>query len=111
MLVLVIPQIKTLVFVFNLRLRIVPDVPRIICKQIVSEGPKKSKTFWASVLEEAGAARTLVAACHLVKFYSSHLKMFVKIKVGIIVAVDKLTVYTTSVLVFTFYSKVTFAYS
>ena len=30
--------------------------------------------------------------------------MFVKIKVGIIVAVDKLTVYTTSVLVFTFYS-------
>ena len=32
MLVLVIPQIETLVFVFDLRLHIVPDVTTIICK-------------------------------------------------------------------------------
>ena len=32
MLVLVIPQIETSVFVFNLRLHIFPDVTRIICK-------------------------------------------------------------------------------
>ena len=32
MLVLVIPQIETSVFVFNLRLHIVPDVTRIISK-------------------------------------------------------------------------------
>ena len=35
MLVLVIPQIETSVFVFNMRLRVVPDVNRSICKKIV----------------------------------------------------------------------------
>ena len=52
MLVLVITQIETLLFFFNLSLHIVPDVTRII---YVSEGLKKSKTFWASVLVETGA--------------------------------------------------------
>ena len=51
MLVLVIPQIETLLFLFNMRLHIVPDVPG------VSEGLKKSKTFCFSVLVEARAGQ------------------------------------------------------
>ena len=56
-LALVISQVEYLVFVFDLRLHIVPDVTRNICKWILIEGLKKSKTFWVSVLVEAGAAQ------------------------------------------------------
>ena len=47
MLILVISQIETaVVFVFNLRIHIVPGVDRITCKKNWGfEGLKKSKTF------------------------------------------------------------------
>ena len=59
MLVLVILRTNTSVlFVFNVRLHIIPGVTRIIFNKSGSEGLKNSKTFWlASALVEAGAGQ------------------------------------------------------
>ena len=62
MLVLAITQIETsIVFVFNLRLHIVPSDTRIICKSIgfleVSRNPRPFSFLWARALVEAGVGQ------------------------------------------------------
>ena len=77
MLVLVIPQIKNLVFVLKLRLRIVPDILELFANKLCFCRSQEiqellgqcSGRSWMEPLS------TVIAACHLVKFYSSHLKM------------------------------------
>ena len=60
MLVLVIPQTCTSVlFVFNLRLHVIPAFIKFFIINWVSEGRKKSNTFWlASTLVETETGHT-----------------------------------------------------
>ena len=81
MLVLVIPNIETLVvFVFNLRLHIFPGVTKIIFIYRVSEFLKKSRTYWASTLEEAGTGQD-TGSLEVSLFTSGFLNNFTLVKV------------------------------